>query len=76
VLSEQFVDFAELFAEDWKVVPWYGVFATEVSERPLSQATPFFIVNELRALATCGPFADGPVREDASPLPQEVAAAV
>ena len=45
MLSEQFVDFAELFAEDWKVVPWYGVFAKEVSERPLSQATPFFIVN-------------------------------
>jgi hypothetical protein len=45
VLSEQFVDFAELFAEDCKVVPWYAVFAKEISERPLSQATPFFIVN-------------------------------
>jgi hypothetical protein len=30
VLSEQFVDFAELFTEDWDVVSWYGMFAKEI----------------------------------------------
>jgi hypothetical protein len=27
MLSQRFVDFAEPFAEDWNVVPWYGMFA-------------------------------------------------
>ena len=45
VLSEQFVDFAELLAQDWHGVPRYRVLAKEVAERSLGQAVPFLCVN-------------------------------
>jgi hypothetical protein len=32
MLSEQFVDCAELFTEDWNAASWYGMFAKEISE--------------------------------------------
>ena len=45
VLSEQFVDFAELLAQDWHGGSRYRVLAKEVPEGPLGQAVPFLCVN-------------------------------